>query len=302
MEIRGATALVTGANGFVGSRLAKRLLAEGVKVRAIARRPGEVAEITGAGGEEVVGDFADASTAKKAATGVDLVVHCAATGGPDLDATRAVNTTGTRTMLAAAKSARVKRFLQISTVAVYDLTSDPELVDEDAALKTEGDPYGITKAEADVAVFEAIASGLPATILRPTAILGVHPTSTWAVKIPSRVREGKLPLPADGRNTWSWVHVENLGDAVLLALGNDAALGRAYNVVDGHSTWRSFTDDIRRWFAAPPLTSRPREELVPGQYWTGRFASDRLRRELGWTPRLSYWDGMAEAEAYWRSH
>jgi nucleoside-diphosphate-sugar epimerase len=302
MQIRGTTALVTGANGFVGTRLSRRLLEKGAAVRALVRRAGGSRELAAAGATEIVGEFTDAEAARKAAAGVDVVVHCAATTGPDVETARAVNAGGTRAMIAAARAAGVKRFVQISSVAVYDFLANPPQIDEDSPIKKEGDPYGLTKAEADLVVLEAIAAGLPATILRPVAILGVHPSSTWSVKIPERVRDGKIPLAIDGRNTWSWVHVENLADALVLALEKDAAIGRTYNVVDGQSTWRSFTDDIRRWFGAPPLPTKSREELAPGQYWTGRFSSQRLRRELGWTPRLSYWDGMAEAEAYWRAH
>ncbi|MFN8177707.1 MAG: NAD(P)-dependent oxidoreductase [bacterium] len=302
MQIRGTTALVTGANGFVGTRLSRRLLEKGAAVRALVRKAGGSGELAAAGATEIVGEFTEAGAAREATAGVDVVVHCAAAFGPDLAGARAVNEGGTRKLVAASRAAGAKRFVQISTVAVYDLAANPPFVDEDSPLKTEGDAYGITKAEADLVVLEAIAAGFPATILRPVAILGVHPTSTWSIKVPERVRDGKIPLALDGRNTWSWVHVENLADALVLALEKDAAIGRIYNVVDGQSTWRAFTDDIRRWFGASPLPTKSREELVPGQYWTGRFSSERLRRELGWTPRLSYWDGMGEAEAYWRAH
>jgi dTDP-glucose 4,6-dehydratase len=228
-------------------------------------------------------------------------VHCAATAGPEIGPVRKVNVDATRTLLDASRAAGTARWLHISTGAVYDFTKNPPLVSEDAPLKTDGDPYGLTKAQGDLAVLEAVTQGLHATILRPVAILGFHPTSTWAVRIPMRVRDGAIPLVGDGMNTWSWVHVENLVDATMLALESDIAVGRVYNVVDGQATWRAYTDHVRRWFDTPPLPSTPREEMPPGAYWTGRLSSERLRHELAWKPQLTYEDGMAEAEEYWKS-
>lgn len=300
MKVEGNTVLVTGANGFVGTRVVRRLLSKGARVRAMARRPGEMESLVQEGAVEVVGDLTDAPTARDAANGVDVIVHCAATAGGEPELIRHINWQGTRSMLEAARAARVSRFVHISTVSVYDFSANPALIDEDALLKSSGDPYGWTKADADKEVLTESRAGLPVVILRPPAILGAHATSTWAVKIPKLIRDGKLPLPADGLNTWSWVHIENLVDAVVLALEEDRATGRIYNVVDGHSMWRAFTDDLRKWFDAPPLRETPREELKPGQYWTGRYAAERIHDELGWIPRRTYAEGMAEGEAAWR--
>jgi len=307
MQIEGSTVLVTGANGFLGTRLARRLAKAGAKVRALVRRPGEIEDLTKAGVTEHVGDFVNEDVAQRAAADVDAVVHTAAALGPDIEPVRRVNVAGTRSMIAAARATGVRHFVQISTVAVYDLLANPQLVDEDSPLKTEGDPYAVTKAEADVAVLEAMSAGLRATILRPVQILGLHPTSTWAVIVPARVRdEGKTALlikgqVIDGSNTWSWVHAENLADALFLVLEKEAAVGRVYNVVDGQTTWREFTDDVRRWFGRPPIDTEPNQTLARHPLWTGRYSAERIRRELGWTPRLTYADGMGEAEAYWRA-
>jgi uncharacterized protein YbjT (DUF2867 family) len=82
-SIGGRTVLLTGANGFVGTRLAARLLDEGVKVRALVRRAGSLDPRVAGRAEERVGDFADPAAARDAAAGADVVVHNAATGGSD---------------------------------------------------------------------------------------------------------------------------------------------------------------------------------------------------------------------------
>lgn len=289
--------LLTGGNGFVGSRVARRLAQQGHRVRALVRAS---AEAPGADPrtEWIWGDFVDEATAARAASGVDAVVHCAATSGPDLDAVRRVNTQGTRSMTEAARAAGVRRFVQVSTVSVYAQRT-PDSVTEEAPTKTSGDPYGWTKAEADAVVLDAASRGLPVAVLRPGAILGYHPTSTWAVRVPARIRDGDVKLRIDGMDFLPWIHVENLVDAVLLALNDDRAAGRVYNAVDGHVTWRDYTDEVRGWFGTPPLQVLPESEVAPGAYSTSRFDTSRIRSELGYVARHTYADGMAEAAAHW---
>src|SRR5262249_54520380 len=140
----------------------------------------------------------------------------------------------------------------------------------------------------------------PAVILRPGAILGVHPTSTWGVKVPARIRDRVMKLRGDGREPMPWTHVENLVDAVLLALEDDRSVGRVYNVADETHGWREVTDEIRGWFGVAPLDAVPESEVVAqGGYSVTRFDASRLRSELGYEPRRSYRDGMNEAAEHW---
>jgi nucleoside-diphosphate-sugar epimerase len=287
--------LVTGGTGFVGGRVARRLAGNGRRVRAIVRATGSP-ELQAPGIEEIEGDFTRPEIARPAARGADAVVHCAATAGPDLETARRVNVEGTRAMVEAATEAGARRYVQISTLSVY-ARGTAERIDEEAPLKRSGDPYGWTKAEADDVVLEAMRRGLPAVILRPGAILGVHRTSTWGVKVPGSVRDREMKLRGDGREPMPWVHVENLVDAVLLALERDRAVGRVYNVVDEHRSWREYTDEVRGWFGTEPLDSIPEAEL--GGWSMARFDATRLRDELGYRPRRSWREGMDEAAEHW---
>ena len=291
--------LLTGATGFVGSRIARRLLAQGSPVRAIVRRAGADPSLSHPLCEEVVGDFVDPAVAARAAEGCSRVIHAAATGGPDLEPVRRVNVDGTLSMLNAAKATGASRFLHISTISVYDIRG-LERVDEESPLKVAGDPYGVTKAEGDRRVLAAAAEGLPATILRPSAILGVHPTSTWAVVVPKRVRDRQVKLLRGGGNTIPFVHVEDLVDAIVLALRIPRAVGRVYNVLARNGTWREYTDQVRGWFDTPPLDPVPEADAAAQLFWTGSFRAERIAEELGWRPSRTYEEGMAEAAEHWR--
>lgn len=292
--------LLTGGNGFVGSRIARRMAGDGYPVRAIVRRPGESPDLTHPHVEEIEGDFTDPSVTLRAAEGCALVIHCAATGSPDLETARRVNVDGTRCVLDAARTAGATRYVHISTLSVYQMDGRP-VVDEDAPLKTAGEPYGVTKAEADRAVLGAAAGGLPAVIFRPAAILGAHPTSTWAVRVPERIRDGTLKLRGDGGDTLPFVHVEDLVDAVLLGLAAGHAVGRVYNMTDFHRTWRDYTEAVRRWLGTAPLEAIPMEQLPAGAYWTGRYDGSRVRAELKYAPRRTWEEGMEEAARAWRA-
>jgi nucleoside-diphosphate-sugar epimerase len=282
--------------------VARRLVADGVAVRAIVRRAGAAAEsepaLAHARYEEIQGDFVEPAIAAKAAAGCDAVVHAAATSGPEMEPVRRVNVDGTRSMLDAARAAGIARFVQISTISVYDLAGH-DVVDETAPLKSEAEPYGTTKAEADRIVLDAMGKGLGATIFRPGAILGMHPTSTWAVKVPERIRDRRIKLLRGGGNTMPFVHVEDLVDAVLAALRDDRASGHAYNVVSHTGTWKEYSDEVRGWFDTAPLDPIPDADAAKALYWTGTVSAARLQDDLGWKPTRTYADGMAEAAAHW---
>jgi nucleoside-diphosphate-sugar epimerase len=294
MQLDGATVVVTGANGFVGSRVCRRLAADRARVRAMVRRPGA----SGADDHvtEVVGDPTEEADAERAVTGADAVVHCAATVGDDLDAVRRVNVDGTGVMARAALAAGAARFVHISTAAVYDRDRRGDVVDEDTPLTRAGEPYALTKAEAEVELATVADDGLAATVLRPPAILGWAPTSTWGQKLPQAVAAGKLPFTPHPEATFAWVHVDDLADAVAVALTDDRAVGRTYNLVGGHATWRDYVDALRAIVAPEgpdPLAG------AGEQGWTGRFDASRLGDELGVVPARSFADGIGETAEHW---
>lgn len=289
-------ALVTGASGFVGSRIARRLRAEGWRVRAIVRARDSSVDLAGV--EQVVGDFAEPAVARDAAQGMGVVIHSAATGVSDRDQAMRVNVGGTHSMIAAALAHRAARYVQISTASVYR-TEGLTVADEESPLQpADAHPYGATKAEADRAVLEhARKDGLRATILRLGAVLGVHPTSTWGVKVPEMIRSDPQSFQRPRAHSMPWVHVEDVVDAVLLALASEASAGRVYNLMDEHTTWADYADRVRSWFGIGP---QPEPEGAPPA-WPGRFEARRIRAELGHAPRRSYEQGMEETEAYWRA-
>ena len=90
-----------------------------------------------------------------------------------------------------------------------------------------------------------------------------------------------------------YVHVDNLIEAVLTAAYTARAVGQAYNIVDGQTTGREYTDRFCHWLGLDSLPAR--QEVVP---WRGRLSGAKAERELGYAPRGSYEEAMSETERY----
>lgn len=296
MELRDRTALVTGASGFVGTYVARRLVAEGMRVRALVRSASAAGPLQALGVEVRLGELTDPAAQADAARGADVVVHCAATGTDDLAEARAVNVAATAGLAEAARAAGCERFVHISTVAVYPLRDRDAVLTEDVPLVTEADAYASTKAEGEREIAAAVARGLRAVVLRPAVILGVHPTSFWGTRFPTLIAAGQFAHVDGGKTRLGYVHIDNLVEAIVRALRSDdpAVLGEAFNIVDGHAQWREYT----RRFATGPLPEISADQAPGFMSFRGGYANDKAERLLGLVPRPeldAYLDEIARA-------
>ncbi|MBI1846932.1 MAG: NAD(P)-dependent oxidoreductase [Candidatus Rokubacteria bacterium] len=294
MNLPGEVALVTGAAGLVGSRVVRRLSAEGVKVRAMARRPIDLGDAV----TICLGDVRDAAAVAEAVRGASLIVHCAAVlRSATRDEAMAVNLAGTRLVLEAALAGGCRRVIHISTISVHDLEGR-DVVDESTPLVGHSDAYAEGKAAAERAVWAAAERGLEVTVLRPPAILGAHPTCYWTVRWPQQMAAGTFSLHGDGRYSLPYVHVDNLAQAVVLAARSERAVGQAYNVIDGQTTWRELTDRYLGWLGLQGVPSSSPEAVPPGYRWRGRWSGEKIRQHLGYAPCVTFDEAMVEAKRY----
>ncbi|TVR22687.1 MAG: NAD(P)-dependent oxidoreductase [Nitriliruptor sp.] len=300
-----ARVLLTGATGFVGGRIATRLaMLDHPVVAPVRRHDDHLAEL---GVELHLGGFEAVAPALLA--DIEVVVHAAATAGPDLATAAAVNVEGTRRLRDAAVEAGTPRFVHVSTTSVYaDPSEDVRVVDEDAPLVSDDDedasPYARTKASADRLLL-ATQEGPAVAILRPPAVLGAGPTSTWGTRVPTAIAEGR-GFPAPRGRSFAFVHVEDLVDAIETAAALDdpwtpSPAGPApgaplvANVVGGHVTVADYLDAVVDLLPG----SVPERPGTDEPAWTGRYATDRLPRKLGLAPHRSFRAGMAEIADAW---
>lgn len=315
--------LVTGANGFLGQAIVRRLLAEGWSVRAMLR-PGRTLETANV--EIVEGDLCDEASIGAAVQGVDAVVHCGArvaTTGKWEEFAEA-NIRGTRRVIRAARAAGARRIVHISSLSVYDVPSDGVTITEDSPFESEANGrghYSRSKLAADrLALWEG-QHGAPVVVLRPGLLYGpgkrpplarqTFNASRWKLIL----ARPDYPLP--------FSHVDNVADAVVRAISaGDEVVGHAFTVVDANVPQRELTTEYRSlageswrpfylpvdlvataaWFAERILRLARRRS--PVTYHQIRRATNRAwydcsRAEqlLGWRPRIDVREGLTGAFA-----
>ncbi len=209
--------MVTGATGFLGGHILTRLLAAGRTVTVVSRT--HQPALAARGLRVVVGSLADPATCAEAVRGVETVFHVAARVGVWGRYTDFFqdNVVTTRTLLAAARAAGVRRFVYTSTPSVVYNGLPLSGADESLPLTASSpSPYPLTKALAEREVLAANAPGFATCALRPHLIWGVGDPHL-VPRILARAAAGRLRIVGGGQNLVDMVHVENAADAHLLA-------------------------------------------------------------------------------------
>jgi nucleoside-diphosphate-sugar epimerase len=223
--------LITGATGFIGSRLALRCCEQGMVVRALGRRISAVErenarELEDKGVEIREVSVEDRARLADAMVGVGLVFHLAAAqheaNVPDAYF-REINVEGTRNLFDAAQAARVDRVVHGSTIGVY-AWQPGRSVGNDSPLEP-GNIYGVTKLEAEEVV-RSYAGQVPFAIARISETYG--PGDRRLLKLFKGAARGLSVQIGDGRNLHHLVYVDDLIDGLLAAATEEAAIGRTF--------------------------------------------------------------------------
>ncbi|MGB9586709.1 MAG: NAD-dependent epimerase/dehydratase family protein [Armatimonadota bacterium] len=222
--------LVTGATGFVGYRLAKRLLEDGHDVRILVRPNRDISSFDFERIEVARGDVTDIHAVKAAMHGVETVYHIAAVfrsaALPD-SVYWATNYHGTQNMLQAAVNEGVNRFVYCSTCGVQGNIRNPP-AKEDAPYNP-GDVYQRSKAKAEQDVLKAHADlGLPVTVIRPVAVYGPG-DSRW-LKLFRSIARRRFVMLGSGETLIHMVYIYDLVEAFCLAAQNPSAVGQVYTI------------------------------------------------------------------------
>lgn len=319
---RGLTA-VTGATGGLGRALLPQLVASGDRVRALVRDPDAARRLAADGIEVVVGDLRDPASLERLVEGAEVVHHLAAWMGGPAGQAAAVNVEGTRDLVRAAAAAGARRVVVASSVAVYGPVAAGTL-SESTPLRKVGDAYSDSKADAEVAAFEAaLGTGTEVVALRPTMIYGPASPS-WTLTPLASIRRGVPVVIGDGSGLLDAVYVDDVARAFALAAAAHGAAGRAFNIV-GHSVsaadlmgayGRMVGKGARRVpFAlatlgaraaavvtgALPGVDRLAPEMVGVMTSRARFDGSAAAAVLGYAPEVSFETGMARTAAWLRA-
>ena len=299
------TIALTGATGFIGSRIARRLVANGCKLQALTRTSSDRSRLTGLNIDWVEGALEDLESLKRLVSGVDAVIHCA---GVVRGATQAhfdrSNVDGVaRLVQAVSEQHPVPRFLLISSLA---------------ARKPEISPYASSKWQGEV-VLTTKSGQIPWTVFRPPAVYG--PGDREMLPLLRWMARGIAFVLGSGDTRFSMLYVDDLAEAIRHWLLAGRSLEKVFELHDGHSGGYSWQDVIgtfkrlgvkrvrrvhvpvagvraaaalnliasRALGYEPMLTPAKLRELT---YPNWVCENTAITRETGWTPHVSLEDGL----------
>jgi nucleoside-diphosphate-sugar epimerase len=324
--------LVTGATGFLGGVLARRLKARGDEVTVLGRNPSILAGLEREGMRPMRADLADADAIRAACRGQEIVFHCGALSsawGPAQDFYRS-NVIGTQNVIAGCEAGAVRRLVHVSTPSIYFRYESRLNVREDAPLPARAaNEYARTKLLAEAEIDRAFARGLLAITIRPRAIFGEGDNAILP-RLIERLQSGRLRIIGDGQTITDLTYIENVVDALLLcAESPQATLGKKYNITNGEPLplWGlieklcgalGYAFPSRRISYPLAMSLAGMLEvicrLLPGQpeplltrYMVGVLAQSTTldisaaRRDLGYQPRVSVEDGFWRFVRWWQN-
>ncbi len=304
--------LVTGASGFIGGALAKKLIEQKTEVRIFVRD----SNFDIAGAEKVIGDVTDLDSCMNATEGVDIVVHCAGILGGWGNSDKLLwdaNVTGTKNMLDAAKAAKVKKLIYISSCGVFGPLKDGEIADE-AHVYNPINTYEKTKIEGEKLVLR-YAKDFSTTIIRPEFVYG--PGDLHLIALFRAVKEKRFVFFEGGKSMLHPTYINDVIDGIVLAIFNPLANGESFNIagprqVTVHefiaaiseacgTTSLSFSIPIPMakiagvfldltWgcFAKPPLSSSQVGYLTQNR----AFSYEKAKKNLDYMPKIQLKDGI----------
>jgi len=228
-HLHGRQVLVTGATGYTGQVLVKKLVELGCRVKAIARESSDIFSLAELPITWIRGEVFDEAVVREAMTGTEYVFHLAAAFRAAKSSTedyRNVHIKSTQLLAQEAlQDPDFKRFIHVSTVGVHGHITDPPA--DETYRFSPGDEYQDTKAEAEN-WFVAFASEhrLPYTVIRPAAIYG--PGEQRLLKFFKMARQPLLLILGFGKCWYHLVHVDDLANAMILAAVEKKALGEVF--------------------------------------------------------------------------
>lgn len=313
MTARAPIALVTGATGFVGSAVARRLLAQGFSLRLLSRPTSDRRNLEGLKAQVVEGDLTDAASLARAVAGCDAVFHVAADyrlWAPDPSELYQANVDGSRALVAAAHAAGVARIVYTSSVAVLGIPKDGRPGDEDTPVTVTDmiGHYKRSKFLAEQAVRELADAGAPVVIVNPSTPIGprdVKPTPTG--RVVRDAASGKMPAFVDtGLNI---AHVDDVAEGHWLAYskgeigeryvlgGEDLSLRDILGVIADITGRRApkiqlphaavmpvaiASEALARLTGRPPIATVEEIRMSKKRMY---FSCAKAKRELGYAPR-----------------
>lgn len=319
---------ITGANGFIGANLARKLVSEGYDAIALLRHSNHPF-IENIPIKKVLGDVTDKSSIENGLKGCDYVYHCAAKisfNRYDYKDLYNVNVLGTRNLLDIALKFNIERFIYISACAVFGYSKNrEEIKDENSDYKVPpNNVYAYTKKLAEDSVKKFCSKGLNAVIANPSTVYGEGDLKLNSGSLIKAIYGNRLKLAPPGGT--SVISIDDLLNGLLLLMGK-GCVGKNYIFANENIEYidlfnkiasivgaREIRFKIPRNFYYPAagvarvfevinrdstiITSQIVKELFRYKY----YSSNRAKKELGWEPKVGINDAIRDAFKFYKAN
>ncbi len=298
--------LVTGATGFVGGWLVRRLVERGVSVRAYRRSAEPIQEFQQLKVEEQLGPLTDVEALTQAMKGCHSVFHLAGLVGYSKSMHRAMreaNVKGTAAVVEACQRANVERLLHFSSVVAIGASFNPEVILDETS------PYNLshlnlgyfeTKHQAEQLVLQAVTQKkLNAVIVNPSTIYGAGDSRKGSRSVQLKVARGKFPFYTSGGV--NVVHIEDVIEGTLSAWER-APSGERYILAGENILIRELFERIARFAGVKKPSLYLPNFLVHSLGRTGNGLEQfglkgPLNSETAWTSTLYHWFSSQKAQS-----
>jgi len=331
-------AVVTGGTGFIGGRLVEALVKNGHQVRCLVRETSDVNHLNKLGVELFQGDLGDVRSLEKLPEGADMVFHLAAhvsDWGTEEEVYN-YNFKATEILLNAAQKAGVKRFLHMSSSTVvwkstfWDIHNLVDIDEEFPYREKYNDYYNASKADAEKLVLNSYTlNGFETVVFRPSNVWGAGDTVILP-RVAMAAVKGILYPMGSGERTVTPCHVDNLVNAMLLAVESEKAPGNIYFVNDGRKI--EYMEFMTKQLHASGIDWKPKRTIpykpayaiaavleavfklvrskkppvltrfaVAALAGSRSYSIEKARKQLGYEPSVDLDEGMAELEKWVKS-
>ena len=306
--------LVTGAAGFIGDALVKRLIKEGHEVKALLHKTKP--NIYEKKAEYATGDITNIDLVKPLVKDVDVVFHCAAFArdyGPKEIFLR-VNFEGTKNLVLACEAFEVKKFIFLSHIR----SESKKAIGYYSKTKAMAEHYLLDKYKKD---------RFPVIIIRPGNVYGPG-AKRWVLRLLQAIKKNRIALIDGGKGIFLHTYIDNLVDALLAAMKEPRVIGEMIDVTDGdnNTSWGKYLISLAkmtgktnikwnlskktvlllsklamisyRLFKIEPLVTPMAVEVFTNQQ---KVSIEKARYLLGYKPKIDYQEGMKQIEKWLRT-